>query len=248
MGDGLATTRPWRSVRAEAAFDASAVFWKETPEAGPADTAKFLARGVDPTRALSSGLSGDAQRRLAAAASSVGANPAQIERLRPWLAAVVLKQAQSRRLAQVGQAAANDSVTVLMTRAKAAAKPVQSEFPDTGSVVDFFAGLTEVAQRQYLMLALDDIERGPDVALRLAERWAAGDLSLQTREATRIAVAYPYLFAELVVARNKRWPERIRGMLSRGGASFVLVGSDHLVGPANVLLQLVATGLSPTRV
>ena len=90
FGDSGPLRSPWRSARFEAALNESAVFWKETPAAGPGANALFMAKGIDPARPLSTWLTPSDRARVAAAAVSVGLAPVLLERLRPWLAAVFL--------------------------------------------------------------------------------------------------------------------------------------------------------------
>jgi hypothetical protein len=243
-GEGGATAAAWASARIEAAFDESAAFWRETPAAQTNSAAKFIARGVDRSRPLMAWLSPAEQARVRAAAAAVGTDFGALAPLEPWLAAVALNEARRKRF-DAGLGA--DILTTLTERAKAAGKPVQSEFADIAAVIDFFAALSPKAQVQYLLLQAMDVEAGPTSAARRAERWAAGDLSLETREAQRIARLLPDAYAEVVVARNARWPARIQTMLKGGGTSLVLVGGDHLVGPKNTLAQLAAAGLRATR-
>jgi hypothetical protein len=254
FGDGGSVTDLWSSPRIEAAFDASAAFWKETPDPGPADGAKFVAAGVDRARPLSTWLTPQQKDRVAAAAVAAGASYGALEPLNPWLAAIVLSNAYERRKAAQpttpapGAAPGSDPLAVLTARAKAAGKPIQTEFADTAAVIGWMSGMSPAAQVEYLLFKIEDNEADAALATLRIRAWAAGDMGPETREVLRIRKAYPNLATPLFVERNLAWPPRFRKMLDDGGTSFVLVGGDHLLGPDSVLVQLAQAGMPARRI
>jgi uncharacterized protein YbaP (TraB family) len=254
FGDCGAATDPWSSQRIEAAFDESAVFWKETPDGRPDDGAKFVAAGVDRARPLSTWLTPQQKDRVAAAAVAAGASYGALEPLKPWLAAIVLSNAYERRKASQktaptpGAAPGSDPLSVLTARAKTAGKPMLTEFADTAAVIGWMAGMSPAQQVEYLLFKVEDNEADPALAAQRTKSWGAGDLGPETREVLRIQRAHPDLAAPLFVERNRAWPARFRKMLDDGGTSFVLVGCDHLLGPDSVLAQLAHAGMPPKRI
>ncbi len=236
---------PWTSPRFAAALSESAVFWKETPDPGPDANALFIAKGIDPARALATWLTPAERARVAAAAVSVGLAPVLLERLRPWLAAVFL---DSSFRSHFGFKDENGPEHALSVAAKAAGKPIRTEFPDEAAIVDYFAAFSRAAEVGALLRAVDEIEAGPEVAQRAAEAWMVGDLRPELQEVQRLSQAYPDYYQAILAARNRRWAPRFRAMLDGGGTSFVLIGGDHLVGPDSVLAQLAAAGMPPRRI
>jgi uncharacterized protein YbaP (TraB family) len=245
FGDNPSLLTPWRSARFDAALNESAVFWKETPDAGGGGDSLMLAKGIDPARPLASWLTPKDLARVGAAAVSVGLAPVLLARLHPWLAGVFL---DSSFRSHSGFKPEYGPESQLIAAAKAAGKPVHSEFPDEASVVDYFATFSPAAERGELLRAVDDIEAGPDAAQRDAEAWAIGDQRPDLQRVLQIRSVYPEYYQAILVARNRRWAPRVRAMLDGGGTSFVLVGGDHLVGPDSVLAQLKATGMTARRV
>ena len=245
FGDSGPLRKPWVSARFEAAVSESAVVWKETPDAGPGVQALFVAKGVDPARPLTAWLTSAEQARVAAAVATVGLPPGSLDRLKPWLAAVLLDASfrthfgfrqdngPSQRLAEI---AARDN------------KPIRTEFPDEASIVDYFAALPDAASVQSLMRAVGDIEAGADVEQRRDDAWAVGDQGPATAYVERVSRECAEYYQALLAARNKRWAPRIRAMLDGGGTTFVLVGGDHLVGPDSVQNQLAEAGMRARRV
>jgi uncharacterized protein len=243
FGDGGPLRAPWRSPRFDAALAGSQAFWKETPEASAPGL--FLAKGIDPARPLSTWLTPQDETRVAAAAQTVGLTSAALERFRPWLASVVL---DSSFRSHFGFKQENGPEHALVAAAKAAAKPIRSEFAEVAEVVDYFAGFSKAAEVGALMRAVEDVEAGPDDAQRDVDAWAAGDQGPATKKVIGLSRAYPEYYQAILVARNRRWPARFRSMLDGGGTTFVLVGGDHLVGPDSVQTQLVAAGMRVRRV
>ncbi|MFI4976716.1 MAG: TraB/GumN family protein [Caulobacterales bacterium] len=245
FGDGGPLRTPWRSARFEAALHESAVFWKETPDSGPGADKLFLAKGVDPARPLSTWLTPKDRERVAAAAAAVGLTSDFLERFRPWLTAVIL---DSNFRSHGGFKQDNGPEHDLIVIAKAAGKPIRSEFPDQAAIVDYFAAFSKAAEVGALLRAVDDIEAGPDSAERDAQAWASGDQRPELRQVRRIGRAYPEYYQQILVARNRRWAGRIRAMLDAGGTTFVLAGGDHLIGPDSVQNQLAAAGMTARRI
>jgi hypothetical protein len=245
FGDVGGMRTPWRSTRIEAALSESSVFWKETPDAGPRAMSLFLAKGVDPARPLSTWLTPKDRARLGAVAETVGLTSAGLERFRPWVVAQFL---DSSFYGRFGFKADNGPEHDLIALARAAGKPIRTEFPDEAAIVGFAAGFSRPAEIQLLLRAVANIETGPDYAQHWVEAWAVGDQGFEIREARQMISLYPDLYQEYVVARNRLWPARFRTMLDGGGTTFVLVGGGHLAGPDSVLVQLAAAGMRARRV
>ena len=244
FGDNPAQTTPWRSERIEAAVGSSAAFWRETPPGKPGDTALFLAKGIDAARPLPSWLTPAQQSRASAAADALGLGIDALQRLRPWLAAVLLEE---RFDAHAGFKAENAPLHALTAVATAGGKPIRSEFADTAAVVDYFASFSPEAEVGSLMRTVDDIEAGAEAAAREMSAWAAGDQRADLAAVLHARQAYPAYYARILVERNRRWVARIREMLDGGGTTFVLVGSYHLAGPDSIQNQLASAGMHARR-
>lgn len=244
FGDGGPLRKPWRSARIEAALEESAVLWKEVPANGPWSALRVLGAGIDPLEPLSSWLTPREQDRVAAAVAKTGASAFWLRLCAPWLAAQFLEDSFYTRF---GFQQANSADAILPTIASAAGKPIRTEFSDMAAVVAYASGLSRAAAVQSLLSVVDDIEAGPDAEERRAKAWALGDDRLETAAILRWKKVYPRLYQEVVVARNRRWPARIRAMLDGGGTTFVLVGGDHLIGPDSIQHQLAAMGMSSSR-
>jgi uncharacterized protein YbaP (TraB family) len=137
---------------------------------------------------------------------------------------------------------------VLTARAKAAGKPIRTEFPDPDSLIDWPNAMSAAAQVEYLLYTIENNALPPERMAHRKREWAAGEMGPETREVARLKQAYPNLYPPLVAGRNRAWPARLRKMLDNGGTTFVLVGCDHLLGPDSVLVHLSAAGLPARRI
>lgn len=250
FGDAGSVTDPWSSKRILAAFDRSAVFWKETPDGSP-DRARAIAAGVDRARPLSTWLTPAQRRKVGEAAFAASTSYEALEPLKPWLASVVLNNAFNQVEAAVktpgpGQAPGSDPIAVLTARAKAAGKSIRTEFASQNDLIDWPNAMSPETQVEYLMLTIENHTQPPGLVAQRRDRWVVGDMAPETAEVARLKATYPHLYEPLIAERNRRWPARFDEMLSGGGATFVLVGCDHLLGPEGVL-ALLAKARVPVR-
>jgi uncharacterized protein len=246
MGDGGAVTAPWRSARIERAFTGCSSFWREeAPGAlGPDATAKLVTAGTNRARPLSTWLTPAQQRRVRDAAARVGATYERIAAFEPWLAAGALGVFR----AQQASSAPPGPGPVLNAVAAAQGKRIWTELPDADAYLAFWTGFSRAAQVEQLMFVVDEIEAGPRGQASAAAAYASGDLSVEIKRVADEVRAYPHKYEAVLATRNRRWPPRCRSMIQEGGASFVLVGADHLFGPEGVLALLAEDGMPARRI
>ncbi|MGE3142310.1 MAG: TraB/GumN family protein [Hyphomonadaceae bacterium] len=240
----LAPHFAWRSRRVNAAFDtAETVVFEADLDAMNADAFNALVRreGLAARgQTLSSRLNAEEQARLRRAAARVGVDPEGLEPLRPWLAALQLTLAFSRKS---GGDPANGVEAVLGAEARRRGKRLMFlETPE--AQIRTLAGLSPAAEHAFLVASLRQIERGPGPAQNMDEAWRRGDTATLARLLhDDIAEAGDETYAALVTRRNARFAEKIRAMLAGRGRIFVAVGAAHLVGPDGVPALLRAQGL-----
>ncbi|HZZ86770.1 MAG TPA: TraB/GumN family protein [Caulobacteraceae bacterium] len=245
FGDNPAQRTPWRSENIESSVRASNVFWTETPHTGSDSAKLFIAKGVDPSRPLASWLTPRDWQRVSAAAASVGMGVAGLERLRPWLAAILLEQGFNAR---AGFRPENAPAHVLAAVAEKSGVRVASEFADTAAIVDFFAAFSPAAEVGALLRAVGDIEAGAGASELAGKAWATGDQRPELAGVLHLRAAYPAYYQRILVERNRRWRTRIEAMLGNGDNAFVLVGDYHLVGPDSIQRQLASIGVATRRI
>jgi len=232
----------WLTPTIEGAFDASDVLWLENPR-GDGDRGNELigrlgfSEGYSVLNAIDESDRNQVIRLLERAGMPADALDGQ----KAWLAYLSLSQLIDR-MNNIDGASLPD--TVLRQRADAQGKSIFSEWRDIGDLVEYSIGLQETTQLQMVGKALDDSE---SYGARL-DAWLRADVEALSRMAGATAIAYPDAYREVNVERNSRWAARIRTMLADGDTVFVAIGIGHLVGPDNLLNQLLTDGLDVERV
>lgn len=238
----------WRTGKINAAMKASTDLWLEIEEElgrDPAAMAPIIQRyGLDPARPLSSKLSPAQNRKLAAALKSYGVPPAQLEPMRPWLAAVTIG---TLPFAKAGLDPAAGADRTLRGVAVGEGDAIHG-FETVEQQLRFLADFSEAEQIAFLESALDDAAEGPAQLAEISDAWEKGDMKTLDRIIVdEMKDEEPALYRRLIVERNIAWAKRIRALLAGRGTTFVAVGVGHLVGPDSVQAQLAKAGIRAVR-
>lgn len=236
----------WRTDQVRRAWDASDRLILEV--ANPDDQAEVAPLiqqfGLSPQRPLSSVMQPEDLQRFRAAATTMGADPGQLDAMRPWLAGVMLS---SGKLSRAGYDAVSGVDVILRAEAVAANKPIDGlETPE--QQVRMLASFPEPGQLAFLNSAVRDFDAAPVELERLAEAWVRGDtdgIAAITLDPMRAQSAE--LYQTLIVDRNRRWATQIRALLETPGVVFVAVGALHLSGEDGVPEMLTAAGIQASR-
>ena len=243
----LRPTTAWGSDRVDAAFDSAARLILEV--ANPDDQAAAMPLiqqyGISPETPLSSLLTADELMALDTAARAMGLTGAQMDPLRPWLAALTLSVAP---LTRAGYDPKSGVDLLLKARAEAAGKPVTG-FETIDEQIRILAGFPEAGQLDFLRSTLDDFE-GATVELdKLVTAWAAGDVeAIETVGVEPMRDASELMYQSLLVNRNANWAGQIQTLLEGSGTVFIAVGAAHLAGDDSVQVQLAHRGVTVERV
>jgi uncharacterized protein len=133
---------------------------------------------------------------------------------------------------------------IFRSRAKAAGKPIFTEWRDMLELVGFLSDLPEV-QKQLVMMSLDEVDK--DYPAELAS-WLSGELTVHTRTAEVRAVRYPEVYLRVNTLRNQAMARRVVDAMKDYRQIFVCLGIGHFVGPHNVPVLLREEGLDVRRV
>ena len=237
----------WRSAKMEAALKASDKLVLEIANLDDQAAAAPLIQkhGLDPAHPLTSKLDDAGDAKLAAASAATGMPMAQLEVMRPWLAATALT------LAPIQKAGYDPKLAVdlaLRADAKAAGKPIGG-LETMEQQLSFFAGLPAEAEVEMLLKTLDDLEGAKALFDRMAAAYVAGDDEALSDFMNReMKVKYPELYELLLLKRNRDWAGQIERELAGQGEVFIAVGAGHLVGEDSVPAILKARGLKVERV
>ena len=239
----LRPTTGWASPRVEAAFDSASDIWFEI--SNPDDQAAVMPliqqHGLSPDTPLSSRLTPEENVELEAAAQAMGASAAQLQPMKPWLAALSLSVAP---LVKAGYDPKSGVELVLKARAEAAGKPIHG-FETIDKQIGILAGLPEDVQMAFLRETLKDYENAVTMLDTMVEAWAKGDVGTLDRVMVEeMKEASPALYQALLVDRNTDWADQIQTLLEGSGTAFIAVGAGHLTGDESVQAILQQRGVT----
>jgi len=239
----LRPTNGWSSPRVEAAFDSASDIWFEI--SNPDDQAAIMPliqqHGLSPETPLSSRLTPQENAELDAAAQAMGASAAQLQPMKPWLAALSLSVAP---LIKAGYDPKSGVELVLKARAEAAGKPIHG-FETIDKQIGILAGLPDDVQLAFLRETLKDYENAATKLDEMVEAWARGDVATLDRVTiTEMKEASPALYQAILVDRNTDWANQIQTLLEGSGTAFIAVGAAHLTGDDSVQAILQKRGVT----
>ncbi len=239
----LRPTTGWASPRVEAAFDSASDIWFEI--SNPDDQAAIMPliqqHGLSPDTPLSSRLTPQENAELDAAAQAMGASAAQLQPMKPWLAALSLSVAP---LIKAGYDPKSGVELVLKARAEAAGKPIHG-FETIDKQIDILAGLPDDVQLVFLRETLKDYENAATKLDEMVEAWARGDVATLDRVTIKeMKEASPALYQAVLVDRNTDWANQIQTLLEGSGTAFIAVGAAHLTGDDSVQAILQKRGVT----
>ncbi len=236
----------WGSAKVDAAFDESAQLILEisNPDDQTAIAPLIQQFGLSPATPLSGLLTAEEVAQLDTAARSIGATAAQLDPLRPWLAALSLAVAP---IIKAGYDPESGVEAILKARATAAGKPV-SGLETIDSQVSILAGLSEDTQLAFLRATLETFDDATTELDALVEAWANGDVEAINRlGVVEMRNMSEELHEALLVRRNTHWADQIQTLLAGSGTTFIAVGSAHLAGDDSVQEILEDRGVEVTR-
>jgi uncharacterized protein YbaP (TraB family) len=234
----------WETPEISAAFEAADTVWFEAPVNDPAAQAAsamlMIQHGFNPAgTTLSSQISEEARLRLDEIVSAYGLSSADLEAMRPWMAATVLQLAF---IQNEGFDPESGVESVLWPEAQGK----QLAFFETiEEQIRFLADMPAEVEAAYLEDALLEFDSGTEELTGMLDAWSTGDVdALDAITNDEMRAAAPELHQSLIVERNHRWLERIRETLAGSGTHFIAVGAGPLSGPEGLPALLRAEGLT----
>lgn len=239
----------WMSSKLDDALNRSQRLSIELVDDDPATVQLLLTKyGVDPSHPLSQKLpAADREKlKLAAVEAKLPGGEQSLERMRPWLAALVLTVTP---LVQAGMDPNQGVDKQLKARMIKAGKPVDG-LETADQQLRILADMPETLQLDMLRQTFREIEEGPKKLRELIDVWKSGDTQAIARlESTDLQRESPELYKQLIVDRNKAWAQTIAKRLHdpAGGTSIIAVGAGHLAGPDSLQKQLESMGFTVIR-
>ena len=237
----------WRTRAFDRAYAQADKLWFETQaDADPAEVQALVDRyGVDPNRSLTEKLPPRTVATLKAALDRDGASLDQVDRLRPWAAAMMLSVLPMTQRGASVQAGADATVT---RRARAAEKPIGA-FETLEAQVKLFADLPEAVEVQYLDDVAAETLSPPRNGVALQAAWLHGDMDrLGPLVVDVMRRDRPALYDALLRRRNLAWADTLTAEMAKPGVELVAVGALHMVGDDGLPALMKARGFQVRRV
>ncbi|MFZ5766309.1 MAG: TraB/GumN family protein [Thermodesulfobacteriota bacterium] len=174
------------------------------------------------------------QRRIIA----LGMKSADIERLRPWLAALTLTV---RELERQGFAARYGLDSHFFQRAKRDGKKIVP-LESADFQLSLFYSQSRREQEDFLRQSLQDLHQAEKQAGELERAWRSGDETALAAMITTSFAGYSGQFKRLVLDRNRNWLPVLEKLMQEEEATLVVVGVGHLVGEGSLVALLRAKG------
>ncbi|HEX8400271.1 MAG TPA: TraB/GumN family protein [Allosphingosinicella sp.] len=173
-----------------------------------------------------------------------GLEAAELDRLETWAAALSLLSVSLQRMGLAPEL----GVERRLERAyKAAGKPVRG-LETLDRQMGHFDGLSEEAQRAFLVGVLDSPAESRAEFDAMVTAWTSGDTDAIAETFDGEASFSPELRAVLMTRRNAAWAQWVKARLEQPGTVLVAVGAGHLAGADSVQRMLRDKGLVAARV
>ena len=166
------------------------------------------------------------------------------EAFNPWMAGMALSVQPLEKLGYRADLGAEKTLTVA---AKVAGKTVGA-LETVEQQLGYFAGLPIEQQVKFLDATVEGLPDMDSEFARLISHWQQGDPERLAQEMNESLEATPELAQVLLIQRNIRWAQWIKGRLAEPGTVFVAVGAGHLAGKGSVQDQLEGIGIGSVRV
>jgi uncharacterized protein len=235
----------WQGPRLRAAFAAADELVTETDSSQQAAAqAQALAARLGALPAgetLSGQLSPEQRARLERVLGTLRMEPAALETMRPWLAALRVSYAYALSRGMRPEAGVESVLS-----AEARERGMQLSFFETPEQqVRILANLSPEAQLHFLDHTLQEIESDADAVDATDVLWARGETGALARvfDAQWSAVS-PEVHEAVILRRNLAWADDIERRLKGEGRVFIAVGAAHLVGEGNVIALLRGRGVT----
>jgi len=180
---------------------------------------------------------------LQAALAKIGANPAQLGRVKTWAVAFQLLGLQFTQIGLVGK---EGPETVLRKQFTAEHKQI-GQLETIGQQLSFFDTLPESAQQALLEGTLEDPHAMEVEFGGMLRAWAKGDVKGIANSFDKDLAGSPELQRNLILKRNANWSKWIEQRMAQPGKIMIAVGAGHLAGKDSVIAQLQRDGFRVRR-
>jgi uncharacterized protein YbaP (TraB family) len=170
--------------------------------------------------------------------AAMGINMAVLDRLEPWMVAMVLSQLEWSR---VGLEAKYGIDYHFEGRAQKDGK-VLGALESVDFQMGLMDGFSGDQQVQFLRQTLEDLPRTGEMMDEMVQAWRAGDAAAIDALMNSSMGENPEVYARMLTDRNAAWVPQIEQLLRGSDDVLVVVGAAHLVGGESVVAMLRSRG------
>ena len=172
--------------------------------------------------------------------SAIGMPMALVERMKPWLVAMLLVVPELNR---AGFDPAQGIDRHYYDRARAAGRPVRG-LETAAYQVERLNGLPLPVQVEMLKATLDDVAEQVKSVDTIVTAWRAGDLATLDALLLKSFRESPAIYQRLLVERNRDWVPKIAQCETEATPCLVVVGAAHLLGSDGLVALLTSAGFT----
>lgn len=198
----------------------------------PATMISLVGKAMLPAgQTLSQTISPDTYAAVRARAEAHGLPLLMLDRMKPWMAAVMLTAAE------ISKAGFDSKLGIdqhFLNRAKEIGMPRRA-LETAGYQFDRLDGLSATLQEASLNAMLADIDAQAGNIETLATAWRNGDAAGLERLLMEGFADAPEIAERLLYERNRNWVEPVERCLAENARCFIVVGAAHLVGPGSLV-------------
>jgi uncharacterized protein YbaP (TraB family) len=208
------------------------------------DPMSLLGSGMSEDEALSATIGKARFEKLSKQFADLGVPTELVERLQPWMAAMMLEQMQ---LLKLGFNPDSGVEKQLAAHAQGDHKEITG-LETVQEQLDVLANMSRPDQIKFLDLTLEEMEQAKGETDSLLKAWRGGDMSKLASMLSEEYGAAPGLYSRLISDRNRKWIPQIEKMLKSDKNYMVIVGTLHIVGKSGLLDLLKADGFSAKQI
>jgi hypothetical protein len=205
----------------------------------------MLDKAIDPNgRGLEDLLDSRSYRKAQRLAAAVDIDLSTMRQYEPWYAALQITQL---RLMQLGFDGSFGVETQILMQAIQHGKELGG-LETLEAQLDSMDSLPMDAQREFLMVTLEEAAAAGEMLDEIIDAWKSGDTAELEDNLLRDLSANSQLYDQLIVQRNRNWTKSIVSFTEDSRNYLIVVGALHLVGDDSVLKMLNDAGFSTRQI
>jgi uncharacterized protein len=189
-------------------------------------------------KTLQSSISDETYQQLVTYTQSIGFPIDYLRKAKPGMVMSTLVVMEMQR-----SGFTSPGVDLHYTKMATTDKKERLHFETVEEQIAFLARLGEGHEEDFYQKLLLDLGNMQEQIKAILQYWRAGDAAALDKEMNQLMkTAYPQMYQDLLVNRNKNWLPKLESFFATPEVEFILVGAAHLVGEDSVITMLKNKG------